>query len=462
MTSVLYYIYNGEVIVQKDKIEMFLDIVKAMQIFVDGQYLPQMSDTLEYNNFDVSFHFETDLSKRNVFTLGFEDCRDQRYVNIKKGKAFQDVLQYSVSNADCKDKLVRSQNPSGERKSSLGNLKSPHGNRQRNSFLRDLFIETYPQNGNVNGLTAGVLAISNECYRAPASVLLTNANGKHLSADGSLLEPYKKTNEHISHSPKVFHLRKQQRCTRDEPDYGETNKMYDQSCLKICSTEKSIKTHAFDTDTNNLPMNILMNHVPMSANPLVQLGIPEQILSRFYVPSLDFSIAPSMFNAIKPMPVHRNRAVIDNASDESRKEIDVTTSARVTILNHVLESPWSPRIPTNYKPFRRKTETPLHCPLFKQKVSILWFGCVLSWTRYIYTKIYKKYFNFQAANENKIVNDSNNNVPKPTLQSTPDAVSATATASNDSKKLSIVACVPDSRRDDFKCTICNQVNYKYY
>lgn len=373
MSSVLYYIYNGEVIVQKDKIEMFLEIIKAMQIFVDCQYLRQMSDTLEYNNIDSSFHYETNLSKRNIFTLGFDGCRDQRYINIKKGKEIQDVLQYSVSNSDCKDTLVRSQNPRGEHQSSLGNLKSPYGDRQRNSFLRDLFIETYPRNGNVNGLTAGVLAISNECYRAPASVLLTNANGNHLSADGSLLEPYKKMNEHISHSPTVFHLRKQQRCTRDEPDYSETNKpFYDQSCLQVCSAEKSdTKTRVIDTKTSNLPMNILMNRAPMTANPFLQLGMQEQVLSGFYVPSLDFNIPPSVFDSIKPMPVHRNRSVIDNGSDESNKEVDVSTSAKVTILNHVLESPWSPRIPNNYKPFRRKTEHLSQSQLSKQKVSSL-------------------------------------------------------------------------------------------
>ncbi|KAJ8732037.1 hypothetical protein PYW08_014767 [Mythimna loreyi] len=430
MSSVLYYIYNGEVVIQKDKIEMFLDIVKAMQIFVDSQYLPQISDTLDCNNFDLSFHFESDMSKRNVFTLGFEGCRDQRFINIKKGKIIRDELQYSVSNEDCKDKLVRSQNPSGERKSSLGNLKSPLGDRQRNSFLRDLFIETYPRNGNVNGLTAGVLAISNECYRTPASVLLTNANGKHLSAAGSLLEPYKKTSEYISHSPTVFHLRQQQQCTRDEPDFGETNKtLYDQSCLKVCAAEKSKNTHAFENDTNNLPMNILMNHMPMSANSLLQLGLSDQILSRFYVPSLDFSIAPSVYDSIKPMSVHNNRSAFDNASDENRKEIDVTTSSRVTILNHVLESPWCPRIPTNYKPFRRKTEGPLQSPSSKQNV----------------------------VNEKAIVNDTNNNVPKSNLSSITDKVSETTPASSVSAKATTVSCVPDTRRDDFKCTPCNQV-----
>lgn len=364
MSSVLYYIYNGEVIVPKEKIEMFLDIIKAMQIFVDKQYLSQLSD--EYNKFVLSGHCETDLKKTNVFTLGYEGCSDQQYINIKKGKEIQDVLQYSASDADYKDKVVRSQNPSGERKSSLGNLKSPYGDRQRNSFLRDLFIETYPRNGNVNGLTTGVLAISNECYRAPASVLLTNANGKHLSGDGSLLDPFKKANEHISHSPTVFHLRKQQRCTRDDPDYGETKKtMYEQSPLKLCPSEKS-NTHVFGNDTKAAPMNILMNHVPMPTNPLLQFGIQEQILSGFYVPSLDFRIPPSIFDPMKKE--HKNKGFIDSSGDETNKDIDMAPSNKVTILNHVLESPWSPRMPNNYKPFRRKTDPSVQCS--KQKVNL--------------------------------------------------------------------------------------------
>lgn len=372
MSSVLYYIYNGEVIVQKDKIEMFLDIIKAMQIFIDKQYLPQMSADLEHKVFDLSFHYETDLSKRNIFTLGFEDSTDQRYINLKKGKEVQDfILEYSVNNADCNDKLVRSQNLSSERKSSLGNLKSPYADRQRNSFLRDLYIETYPRNGNVNGLTAGVLAISNECYRAPGSVLSANANGEHLSADDTLLEPYKKTNDHISHSPTVFHLRKQQRCTRDEPDYGETSKtLHDPSFLNVYSVEKSNKKPYFATDTKHAPKNVCMNHVPMPANTLFQLGgIQEQILSGLYVPSLDYSIARSLFDSVKPIQVYRNKAVSDNIREDRSKEVDTATSTKVTILNHVLESPWSPRIPNNYKPFRRKDQNSVQLPLSKQKVS---------------------------------------------------------------------------------------------
>ncbi|CAH1644308.1 unnamed protein product [Spodoptera littoralis] len=421
MSSVLYYIYNGEVVVPKEKIEMFLDIVKAMQIFVDNQYLPQLSD--EYNQFDLSGPCETDSKKTNVFTLGYEGCSDQQYINIKKGKEIQDVLQYSASDADCKDKLVRSQNPSGERSSSLGNLKSPYGDRQRNSFLRDLFIETYPRNGNVNGLTTGVLAISNECYRAPASVLLTNANGKHLSGDASLLDPFKKANEHISHSPTVFHLRKQQRCTRDEPDYGETKKtMYEQPPLRLCSSNQS-KTHVFGNDTKTTPMNLLMNHVAMPTNPLLQFGIQEQILSGFYVPSLDFRIPPPLFDPMKP--VQRNKDFMN--SDETNKYIEMTPSNKVTILNHVLESPWSPRTPSNYKPFRRKTDPSVQTQCSKEKII-----------------------------EARTINDRNNNVPKTNISSSTDVVEEAAVV-NEASKVATVSSLSNQRSDDFKCTVCNQV-----
>uniref|UniRef100_A0A2A4J371 Protein krueppel n=1 Tax=Heliothis virescens TaxID=7102 RepID=A0A2A4J371_HELVI len=420
MASVLYYIYNGEVVVKQEKIEMFLDIIKAMQIFVDNQYLPPTSSTLKSNNFNLSFHYQSDFSKRNIFTLGFEGCTDERFVNIRKGMDIQDVFQYSVRDPDCEDKLLRSQNPSGERESSLGNLKSPYGDRQRNSFLRDLFIETYPRNGNVNGLTAGVLAISNECYRAPASVLLTNANGKHLSADGSLLEPYKKTKEHISHSPTVLHLRKQQRCTRDGPHFGETKALHDQSCLKDCADEKNTKSAIFGADVNN----ILRNNIAMSANPLFQFGMQEQVLSRLFVPSLDFSVSSSVFDPM--MQAHNNRSAIDNAGDKNSKEIAVTTSTRVTILNHVLDSPWSPRIPINYKPFRRKNELSMHTQVFKQK-----------------------------RNESNIINDSNNNVPKANSTLNLDTVSE-PTPTADAKNTT-ASCVPQARRDDFKCTVCSQV-----
>lgn len=351
-----------------------------MQIFIDSQYLPPTTDK-DYNyNANLCSHRETDLSKSNIFTLGHEGSRDERYINLKKGYEIQDVLlQYSVNNSDCNDKAVRSQNPSGERKSSLGNLKSLYGDRQRNSFLRDLYIETYPRNGNVNGLTAGVLAISNECYRAPASVLLTNANGKHLSAGDTLLEPYKKTNEHISNSPTVFHLRKQQRCTRGEQDYGETSKnYYDSPVTNVCSVEKINSRYFLGTDSNVLKKS-WMDHTPIPSSGIFQVGLQEQFLSGLCLPSLDYSVSASMIDSVKSMRAFRNKSALSSSSyviskegNEGRcKEMYTNSTPKITILNHVLDSPWSPRIPNNYKPFRRKVESKVQSQCIDQNVSVI-------------------------------------------------------------------------------------------
>ncbi|XP_075971132.1 uncharacterized protein LOC142973363 [Anticarsia gemmatalis] len=428
MASVLYYIYNGEVIVQKQKFEMFLDIIKAMQIFIDNQYLPQTTDQ-NCNESDSWINSETDLSKTAVFTLGSERSRDQRYINLKKGDEIQDVLlQYSVSDSDDNDKPVRSQTLSEEHKSSLGNLKSPYGDRQRNSFLRDLFIETYPRNGNVNGLTTGVLAISNECYRAPASVLLTNANGKHLSADDTLLEPYKKTSEHISNSPTVFHLRRQQRCTRREQDYGETSKSIHDSPF-VGVTQKSTAVSFFNNDLQVAPKNRWVSHVPLSTSGLFQIGLQKQLISGLYGHTLDYSVAPSMFDSIKSMHAHRNKAALSerpfltNSKEDFNKDMETTATSKVTILNHVLDSPWSPRIPNNFNPFRRKVEISVQSQMSHQKET-----------------------------ENIVLNDSNNNVESPQLSAELTNVGEMQ-AADETKHTT----APVIRVEDLKCTICNQV-----
>ncbi|CAH0627128.1 unnamed protein product [Chrysodeixis includens] len=428
MSSVLYYIYNGEVIVKKDKIEMFLDIVKAMQIFIDSQYLPKMVAKDDSHVYKNSYH--CDLSKRSIFTLGIEESKTQHYVNLKKGEIFQDMSpHYSLVNeTDCDDKSLRIQNPSGENKTPLGNLKSPHEDRQRNSFLRDLYIETYPRNGNVNGPTGGVLAISNECYRAPASVLLTNANGKHLNADDILLKPHKKTNEHISHSPTVFHLSDQQRCTRDEPDNCKMSKtLYDPPCLSVCSVKESNNKRIYSTVNKNESdtQNAWVDHSPMTTNPLFHFGLQDRFLSGLCVPSLDFTF-PSMFDSVKPLQPFNNTSLYASTNSESRKEIDMNSSTKVTILNHVLESPWSPRMPNNYKPFRRKSEHSKQSQSQKQNV-----------------------------NETGLSNDNNNNFKISNLL-TNNTITEEAPA-NEAKELLTAPLLSNTRIDDFKCTLCNQV-----
>lgn len=372
MASVLYYIYNGEVVVKKQKLEMFLDIIKAMQIFVDNQYLPQYFES-NYHNSELIGQTEEGVCKKNIFTLALDDSIDQRYINLKRGVEIRDLLlQNSESNSDCTDKLIRRQNPSEEHTTPLGNLKSPYGDRQRNSFLRDLFIETYPRNGNVNGLTSGVLAISNECYRAPASVLLTNANGKHLN--NTLLEPHKKTSEHIGNSPSVFQIHKQQRCTRGEQDYGETSKSFCDSFANVCSVRKINTKYVLDSERRNYRRNDWMNHVSIPDSSIFQIGVQNQLLSGLYVPSLNYSVTPMMFDSIKSIRNKTSTSSSIQSSDRNEdrlKVMDMTSLPKVTILNHVLDSPWSPRIPINYKPFRRKVEGSLQSKLTNQEVSYI-------------------------------------------------------------------------------------------
>lgn len=56
-----------------------------------------------------------------------------------------------------------------------------------------------------------------------------------------------------------------------------------------------------------------------------------------------------------------------------------------------------------------------------------------------------------------MVNDSNNNVKKSNLLTKLDAVREVVVPVSDVKESTTIPSSPDNRRDDFKCTICNQV-----
>ncbi|KOB75754.1 Uncharacterized protein OBRU01_07281, partial [Operophtera brumata] len=243
MSSVLYYIYNGEVVLQKDKLGLFLEIVKAMQIYIDCQYLSKIQKDAEDKYFELVKQCEIISLPNEIFTLGF-NSEDQPIFNIKKCKQSQRAqLKYSQSDSDCFDYRVRCQNESELSESRLGNLKSPYEGRQSNSLLRDLYIGTYPRNGNVNGLTESVLAISNECYQSPASVLLANANCRHLSIDSAHTRSSKKATGFSLHSS----------VAADEKGLRLTHNSY---CNKECAEEPTILGDTADSLSYNFLENI--------------------------------------------------------------------------------------------------------------------------------------------------------------------------------------------------------------
>lgn len=365
MSAVLYYIYNGEVVVHKQKLDPFLDIIKAMQIFIDNHFITKPSETIRNFNIESNvFNCATNAHRSDIFTLKLGDCRDQICFNIKKGAIIKDIIQYSLNESDHQDKQVRNQNQAEQFKTSLGNLKSPYGDRQRNSFLRDLFIETYPPNGNVNGQMAGVLAISNEHYRAPASVLFTNANGEHLGAGDTVLETYKNPNS-IPILPYFSHpMRMQYLHNYNKNEYEKYSKLCpDQSHYDVCSNEiikmKSLYEMGKTQSYTYYWENMISAHKKLS---LVPAALKGNVVSETDSPYLDLSMRNRMSEDFRTsLKTQRNLAVnnslytsMPTGIDKQRCMPETTNSSKVMICNHVLNSPWTSCVPNNFKPFRRK------------------------------------------------------------------------------------------------------------
>nr|XP_032511267.1 zinc finger protein 723-like [Danaus plexippus plexippus] len=165
MSSVLHYIYNGEVAISKHQLHTFLDIMNALQVFVDTRDLMKH---LKNNNYvfvedDYTFKKENITSKDNV-TLRKEI---QKKSNVRRRFDKVNLDRSNIDSNFYKTKEIR-----------LGYLKSLE-DRQSQPFSRDLFIETYSLNRNGNGVTEGVLAISSERYREKGSLLEKNSNTEH-------------------------------------------------------------------------------------------------------------------------------------------------------------------------------------------------------------------------------------------------------------------------------------------
>ncbi|CAG9785072.1 unnamed protein product [Diatraea saccharalis] len=351
MSSVLYYVYNGEVLIEQRKLLMFLDIVKTLEIFIDQQYLEKIHYSIDSRYLDIlkypkSILLANELSSKNI--------KEHECMNTEKVEMMQDKLQYSLSDSDLTDKSDRCYSHSEQHPS------TPYLDRQRSSFLRDLYIETYPQNGNVNGLTEGVRAISNERYRAPTSVLLTNANSELPTGADRLTESSNKLAER-DFLPNIF---RKQSCVKgfDQAYNGISTKSFFETAqwtslgLPKC---KLFMESGYNYDLRISNSQHVINYKQTNSNTQFQGDMQEKIPSS----SLDLSFTRFV------------RSVVSNSFNDKNKyldKIDVTESNvsginreydikakctnlyKVPIFNQVIDSPWRPRLPNNYKPFRRK------------------------------------------------------------------------------------------------------------
>ncbi|XP_061710298.1 zinc finger protein 677-like [Cydia pomonella] len=317
LSAVLYYIYNGEVTMSTQKVDKFLDIVKAMQIFVDRQYLTQLSINIDID-YTITKRIPNDAS---VFVLRSEkDDSNSSLVTFRKLN--QQIASCNTKYAtDYKDCIQASRNWNEQFKPILGNLQSPHEDRQRDYFLRDSFMETYPRNRNANGRAAGVTAIPNRCYHSPTSLFLTNAN-----VNGSF-------------SPDTVNL---------PSDNDASSQMSYNLRLTSKPHQDNVGIMELHRKLSNLS-NLCME--PVSASSSMET-LRNNSKHKSY---LDLSILQKAHTVMPTSVAKNNLTKRDNHMEiKVEKYISFNRQHKVAILNKALDSPWCPRLPNSFRPFRRK------------------------------------------------------------------------------------------------------------
>ncbi|XP_063532046.1 zinc finger and SCAN domain-containing protein 12-like [Cydia strobilella] len=318
LSAVLYYIYNGEVTMPRQKVDKFLDIVKAMQIFVDRQYLTELSINIDID-YTVNKRTPNDAS---VFVLRSEkDDSNSSLVTFKK--RYQHTASCNTKDVtDYKDCKQASRNWNEQFKPALGNLQSSHKDRQRDYFLRDSFMETYPRNRNANGRAAGagVPAIPNTCYHSPTSLFLTNAN-----VNGSFSHDTVNLPSDGASSQMPYNLRLTSKPHQDNVAKTELHrKLSDLSKLWMGPGSSS---SSMETLRNNSK----------------------------HKPYLDLSIQQKAHTAMPTSVAKNNLTKTDYCIEiKVEKNLSYNSQHKVAILNKALGSPWCPRLPNSYRPFRRK------------------------------------------------------------------------------------------------------------
>ncbi|XP_047527300.1 zinc finger protein 1 homolog [Vanessa atalanta] len=273
LSLVLYYLYNGEVTVQRSQMKMFLEMINTMQIFVDSQYLLKKSSYFDDDNFRQ--------------TKEFIQAIDEDFDKVKRG----------ISST-----LLKS------RKNDVTDINFEFGNRQMQSH--DAFAKTSLSGTNI-GFASGVLSIFNEHYQEAKSLLSTNANAEvHRSMTLSKKSQISSTSDYKVNTSFEVQAKK-----LDETSYIS-------NIVDISGSQ--------DLDQPKLFMND-MKAIKQKCNDFRD----KNIFHKKQIKAIT-SIGQNLTQKLKSKTKN--------------------TLTRVTILNQVLQSPWRPILPYNFRPLRRRNQ----------------------------------------------------------------------------------------------------------
>ncbi|XP_061377781.1 zinc finger protein 3-like [Danaus plexippus] len=311
MSSVLHYIYNGEVAISRHQLHTFLDIMNALQVFVDTRDLMKH---LKNNNYvfvedDYTFKKENITSKDDV-TLRKEI---QKKSNVRRRFDKVNLDRSNIDSNFYKTKEIR-----------LGYLKSLE-DRQSQPFSRDLFIETYSLNRNGNGVTEGVLAISSERYREKGSLLEKNSNTEHHKevATETTFDIGSRDNFNFLCNTKRFEI---------------TSKENIESFVGMYLGHKT-NVEVEKIPENNYLSDIQGEEIPRKTVDQEHTSINCNIISRHSL-NLD---TKNIQNAVS------RESEVNSEFNKSKEAV-----SKVTILNEVLQSPWRPRLSLTFTPYAKK------------------------------------------------------------------------------------------------------------
>ncbi|XP_026485902.2 zinc finger protein 615-like [Vanessa tameamea] len=328
LSLVLYYLYNGEVMVQRSQMKMFLEMINTMQIFVDSQYLLKIS-SLDQSHFDDdNFHQTKEFIQASKHIQFGIINKDVHFIDMLKN-----VKHLSVDEDFDKVKRGICSTLLKSRKNDVTDINFEFGNRQMQSH--DAYVKT-SLSGNNNGLASGVLSIFNEHYQEAKSLLSTNANAEvHRSMTLSKESQISSMSDYKGNTSFEVQAKK-----LDKTSYisnivdNSGSQDLDQPEL-FMNDMKAIKQKCNDFRDKNIFHKKQMKAITSIGQSLTQVN------------------TKLITNVQNNNTLPYSKITLNEQELKSKTK---NTLTRVTILNQVLQSPWRPILPYNFRPVRRRNQ----------------------------------------------------------------------------------------------------------
>lgn len=317
MSSVLYYIYNGEISVPIGNITSFFEIINTLKIFINENDLENVKEYLKCNFEENKLDCKVNINSSN------EELNSPVKLEFKSTKCTSPtILNENRNDLQCTVDGFPKENCNEY----LNKISKENKTILKNSSLRDHFTKMCSRNGNLNRPSANVPTITNECY-------LQFVSGEEMNGNKDVLNVSPEYKSNCTVSKKIVNDSHVDNCYVNDSEINLDMSTYD----TVIDTLNHDKAKELRPVPILIPINTTMDSIDLSKHYQLKHN-------------------QTCVNSCRRAKVYEQSKTCSNKKILCVERKNSFKTKR-SPLNQVLANPWITRQPRSYRPLKKKRRT---------------------------------------------------------------------------------------------------------